>query len=155
MQALDSILLAHGLLEGFSEDDIRRIAQYGSAIDFEAGKFVFSEGEPANSLYVIRHGRVSIEVHAPAAGSITIETVGDGEVMGWSWLFPPYRWFFDGRALEDTSAIVLDGAELRSHCEEDPRFGYQLMRRFAEIMVGRLTATRLRLLDLYSHERAR
>jgi CRP-like cAMP-binding protein len=111
---------------------------------------ILRAGEPADRFYIIRHGKVGVEVFAPEVGPITIETLGEGDVLGWSWLFPPYRWVFDARALELTRAIALDGKCLREKCDEDPRLGYDLMKRFAQIMVERLQATRLQLIDLYS-----
>jgi CRP-like cAMP-binding protein len=98
---------------------------------------------------------VAIEVAAPGSRPITVETVGAGEVVGFSWLFEPYVWQFDARAVEPVTAIALDGVCLRGKCEEDPRLGYELMRRFAAVMTERLQATRLQLLDVYGHAGAR
>ena len=92
---------------------------------------------------------VALEVFTPTRGPVVIETLGPGEVLGWSWLFPPYRWHFDAQAVEPVRAVALDGGCLRGKCEEDPRLGYELTRRFAAIMMDRLQATRLRLLDVY------
>ena len=117
---------------------------------FDEGKFLFREGEEANNFYVIRAGRVAIEIFSPKRGPITVQTVREGDVLGWSWLFPPYRWHFDARALELTRAISLDGKCLRNKCEEDHDLGYELMKRFSEVMIQRLQATRLQLLDLYA-----
>ncbi len=78
-----------------------------------------------------------------------IETLGPGDVVGWSWLFPPYRWQFDAVALERVAAVALDGACLRAKCDDDTRLGFELTRRFAGVLIDRLQATRLRLLDLY------
>jgi CRP/FNR family transcriptional regulator, cyclic AMP receptor protein len=98
---------------------------------------------------VIRHGAVGLDIHVPAREPVTIETLHGGDLLGWSWLFPPYKWSFDGRAVEDTSAISLDGACLRGKCDDDHELGYELMKRFAQVIVERLQATRLRLLDVY------
>jgi CRP/FNR family transcriptional regulator, cyclic AMP receptor protein len=98
---------------------------------------------------VIRHGSVAIETFVPARGAVTIETVGAGEVLGWSWLFAPYRWHFDARALSPVRATGFDGACLRGKCEADPALGYELMGRFAQVLIERLQWTRLRLLDVY------
>ena len=103
----------------------------------------------ADTFYVIRRGRVSIDVHAPGRGAEVIETVGPGSVVGWSWLVPPYRWTFDARALDDVGAIAIDGACLRAKALADPAFGFALLSRVSAVLLERLQATRLRLLDLY------
>jgi hypothetical protein len=90
-----------------------------------------------------------VEVIAPQRGAITIETVGDGELLGWSWLIPPFQWHFDARALNLTRAIALDARCLRGKCDADPALGYELLKRFSQVMEQRLEATRLQLLDLY------
>jgi CRP-like cAMP-binding protein len=92
---------------------------------------------------------VALQVFVPQRGPITVETVAAGEVLGWSWLFPPYRWHFDAQALELVRAIAFDGQCLRNKCAEDHDLGYALMQRFAQIMLQRLQATRLQLLDVY------
>jgi hypothetical protein len=92
---------------------------------------------------------VALEIHVPARGSVTIETLHDGDLLGWSWLFPPYRWSFDAKALGETSLISFDGACLRGKCESDPVLGYELMKRISQVIIDRLQATRMRLLDVY------
>ncbi len=118
-------------------------------VRFEAGEYIFREGEDANQFYIIRHGKVALELFTPERGVLTIQTLGAGDVLGWSWLFPPYRWRFDARALELTRAIALDGTCLRNKCDEDHNLGYELVKRFAQIIIERLQATRLQLLDVY------
>jgi CRP-like cAMP-binding protein len=119
-------------------------------VQFEQDVDIFRESEQADRFYVIRHGRLALETDAPHLGRLIIETIEAGEVLGWSWLFPPYRWHFSGRALEPVRAIALDGACLREKCERDHDLGYAMMQRFASIIVERLHATRLQLLDLYA-----
>jgi CRP/FNR family transcriptional regulator, cyclic AMP receptor protein len=80
---------------------------------------------------------------------LTIQTLGVGEVLGWSWLFPPYRWLFDARTIELTRAIALDGKCLRAKCDEDHHLGYEMVKRFAQVIIERLQASRLQLLDVY------
>ena len=127
------------------------IAGCGVNQTFEAGTYLFREGEPADNFFVIRRGRIALEVFVPARGQVVVSTHGPGELVGWSWLFPPYRWQFDGRASETVHAIVFDGACLRGKCDADHAFGYVLMQRFAARMLVRLQETRLRLLDVYGH----
>ena len=96
-------------------------------------------------------GAVAIETYAPGRGGLVVETLGPGELVGWSWLFPPYKSHFDVVALEDVRAVALDGACLRGKCDEDPRFGYELTRRIAQVVIARLQSTRMRLLDVYGN----
>ncbi|MBO0783363.1 MAG: hypothetical protein J2P37_31505 [Ktedonobacteraceae bacterium] len=98
---------------------------------------------------MLHEGRVALETFSGERGAITIETIEAGEALGWSWLFPPYRWHFSARVLEPVQAIVLDGERLRIRGEEDCDFGYDLVKRVAHIVIQRLQATRLQLLDLY------
>jgi CRP-like cAMP-binding protein len=92
---------------------------------------------------------VALEIVAPQRGPIIVETLGEGDILGWSWLIPPYNWHFDARAVELTRAIALDGKCLRTKCEADHDLGYELLKRFTNIMEQRLEATRLQLLDIY------
>jgi CRP-like cAMP-binding protein len=122
-----------------------------SNVRFEAGQVIFREGEEANQFYVIRHGRVAVEISTSERGAVIIQSLGEGEVLGWSWMMPPYRWHFDARAVELTRAIALDGRCLRERSESDHDLGFQLMKRAAEVMEERFQATRLQLLDVYGH----
>ncbi len=94
-------------------------------------------------------GRVALEVNVPGRGPFQLESCGEGGVLGWSWLFPPYKWHFDARAVGLVGALAFDGACLRGKCEGDHDLGYELHRRFEAVLIDRLQATRLRLLDLY------
>ncbi len=149
MHSLEGILSEHPFFQGLDEEYRRLIVGCASNVRFDAAEFLFLEGEQANHFYVIRHGSVALEVDVPGRGPITVQTLHPGDVAGWSWLFPPYRWHFDARAVEPVRAIALDGACLRGKCDEDPRLGYELFKRFAHIMVDRLQATALQLADVY------
>ena len=124
-----------------------------ATVRLEAGGFVFREGEPADRLYVVRHGRVALELLVPQRGPVIVDTVRAGELLGVSWLFPPYRWQFDARAVKPVEALAVHGAALLAACERDPLFGYELMRRIAAVMQHRMQSARVRLLDLYDHAR--
>ena len=154
MQTLEELIVASHVFAGLAPEHLALVA--GCAINehFDAGARLFSEGRPADRFYLIRHGAVALEVEAPGRGALVIETLHDGDAVGWSWLFEPYRWEFDGRAVLATSAVGFDGACLRGKCEADHELGYQLMRRFAASAIDRLQATRLQLLDVYGHDRA-
>jgi len=149
MQTLEAILAGHPFFAGFEPRYMQFITGCASNVRFDAGEYIFHEGEPATHFYIIRQGKVALEAFAAQRGSITIETVEAGEVLGWSWLFPPYRWHFDARVVEPARAIALDGVCLRSKGEADHDLGYELVKRVAQIMMQRLQATRLQLLDVY------
>lgn len=149
MRGIDELLGEHPFFVGLDDDTMALLAGCAANIVVPVDAYLFREGDPADTFYVIRRGRVAIEVHRPAGGSTVIETIDDDEVLGTSWLVPPYRWQFDARAVEATRALVFDGACLRRKCDEDPRLGYALMLRVAQVMHARLQAARVRLTDLY------
>lgn len=150
-RALDRYLSEHEFFRGLPDDDLALIAGCGRTVHFSEGDFVARDGDPADLFYVVRAGRVAMEIHAPDRGPLVIDAAGEGEIVGFSWLFPPHRWQFDVRAVEPTRAISLDGTCLRRKCDEDPRLGYELMKRFALIMQRRLQSARLQLMDVYGH----
>jgi CRP-like cAMP-binding protein len=125
------------------------IAGCGKNVRFDPGQLIAKTGEPANAFFAVRHGRVSIELHSTERGPLILQTVEAGDIIGWSWLFPPYQWKFDVRAVEQVRAISFDGECLRGKCERDPAMGYEFMKRFAAVFMQRLEATRLQLLDVY------
>jgi CRP-like cAMP-binding protein len=148
-QTLEPILAQHPFLKDLDPRHLGIIVGCASNVRFDAGAYIFREGQEANQFYIIRHGKVALELFAPERGVLTIQTLGAGEVLGWSWLFPPYQWLFDARALELTRAIALDGKCLRTKCDEDHSLGYVMVKRFAQVIIDRLQASRLQLLDVY------
>jgi len=151
METIETILRDVPLFQGLTPEQLELIAGCGSNVHFSEGELLFRDGEEADTFYVLRHGGVALETFVPARGAVTIETIDAGEVVGWSWLFAPYRWHFDARALSLVRATSFDGACLRGKCEADPVLGYALMTRFAQVMIERLQSTRLRLLDVYGY----
>ena len=149
METLERVLAEHAFFKELDPRYLQLLVGCASNVRFEAGQYIFREGEEANQFYLIRHGKVGVEIHAAERGSITIQTLGEGEVLGWSWLIPPYQWQFDARAVELTRAIALDGKCLRSKSEEDHDLGYELLKRFVHVVEERLQATRLQLLNIY------
>jgi len=149
METLKRILLEHPFVQDLPERYLDLLEGCASNVRFEPGEVIFREGGEANHFYLVREGKVAVEIYAAERGSITIMTVDKGEALGWSWLFPPYRWQFDARAVEVTRAIALDGKCLREKCEKDHDLGYELMKRFAQVVEQRLQATRLQLLNVY------
>ncbi|HEU5277992.1 MAG TPA: cyclic nucleotide-binding domain-containing protein [Gaiellaceae bacterium] len=149
MKTIETVLQDFPVFAGVSPDQLSLLAGCASNVHFAEGAVLFREGDPADVFYAVRHGSVALELFVPARGPVTIETLESGEVVGWSWLFPPYRWHFDARALTPIRATAFDGACLRGKCEQDPALGYDLMSRFAQVLIERLQWTRLRLLDVY------
>lgn len=149
METLEPILAEHPFFKELEEPYLQLIVGCATNVIFNAGQSIVREGEEANHFYLIRHGKVALEIATPKKSPITIQTIGEGEILGWSWLIPPYHWLFDAKAVELTRAIALDGKCLRKKCEEDHDLGYELLKRFAHIMDQRLQATRLQLLDVY------
>jgi CRP/FNR family transcriptional regulator, cyclic AMP receptor protein len=155
MRTLEDLIVASPVFAGLEPGHLRLIAGCGGNEHVPSGTYLFREGQPAERFYLIREGAVALEVDAPGRGAVMVETLHAGDVVGWSWLFPPYRWHFDGCATEPTRLVTFDGLCLRDKCEADHELGYQLMRRFAAAIVERLQATRLQLLDVYGNPVAR
>lgn len=147
------LLVENPFFDGMAEPHLETMSGCGMLVRFKAGEFLIREGDPADTFYLIRDGEVAIECHIPAAGALSVARIGAGEVTGYSWLFPPYRNSFDSHALTDVSAVALSGSCLRDKAEADRELGYQLMKRFAQVMLERLQATRRQMLDVYANER--
>jgi CRP/FNR family cyclic AMP-dependent transcriptional regulator len=154
MQSIADLLREHPFFAGLDQGTVELLQGCAHNVHFHAGEHLFEEGEPADRLLVIRSGRVALDVHVPGRGDRVIETLDAGEVVGWSWLVPPYRWFFDARAVEGVSAVSVDAACLRAKCDQDPALGYALMQRVAQVMYHRLQSARVRMLDLYGADHA-
>lgn len=148
-RSLAPILESHPFLEGMEKRHIELIVGCARNVRFRAGEYVFREGEEANSFFIIRQGLVSVELYTPQKGPISVQTLRDGDILGWSWLIPPHKWRFDARAVETTRAIALDGGCLRGKLEDDHDLGYRLLKKFSQVMAKTLEGTRLQLLDLY------
>jgi CRP-like cAMP-binding protein len=101
---------------------------------------------------LLREGQVALELASGEGTVITFQTIGAGEILGASWLVPPFRWTFDARALERTRAIALDAVCVRTKCEENPELGWDLMKRFVPVLVERMQAARLQMLDVYGRK---
>lgn len=149
MESLERILGEHPFFAAFSPEHLKVLTGCAKNHRFTAGECLCREGAPANEFFLIRHGRVALEITAPGKTPIVFETIADGEIVGASWLAPPYRWNFDARALQLTRAIGIDADCLRRKCDADPKLGYDMMKAFLPILVNRLQATRLQILDVY------
>jgi CRP-like cAMP-binding protein len=149
MENLEPILARHPFFRSLPGPHLALLVGCAINVRFAAGEFLFRAGEEANRFFLVREGHVAIEIAPPGGTAHTLQTVGAGDVLGWSWLIPPYHWKFDARAIEPTRALALDGQCLRTKCEADHDLGYELLKRFAQVMEERLQATRLQLLDVY------
>ncbi len=146
---LTEILRQHPFLADLSDQHMQTLIGCASNVRFEDGEKLITEGQTADKFYLLRSGRVALEVDLDERGSMRIQSVGPGDVLGWSWLISPYRWHFTGVAVADVRAVALDGKCLRTKCETDHDFGYEMLKRLSQVMERRLEATRLQLLDVY------
>jgi CRP-like cAMP-binding protein len=136
---------------GLATAGIRLLAGTAQGRDFKAGEYLWKQGDHAEALYLISSGRIALEILVPYQGPLQIETAGPGEVIGCAWLLEPYRWHFDARALEDVSALVLEGKRLREQCDDQPLLGYGVLKRLTPFLEFRLQKTRIRILELHGH----
>ncbi len=149
MSQLASSITAHPFLKGLSSEQLEVLSDAAMLKDFAPGEIIFREGDIANRFYLIESGKVALETSEKEAEPKLIQIIGAGDVLGWSWLFPPYYWHFDARVVEPTKAVFFYGTRLREKCEEDHGLGYELMKRMAGIVINRLQATRKQLLELH------
>ncbi|GIK67226.1 MAG: hypothetical protein BroJett018_50200 [Chloroflexota bacterium] len=148
METLEPILTQHPFFEGLDKIYLELLTGCASNERYEGGEYLFKEGAEANKFFIIRYGKIAVEMSVPGQ-LITIYTHDEGDVVGWSWLFSPYVWRFSGRAMELTRVIALDGVCLRNKCEADPKLGYEFMKRFSHKIMKTLDFTREQILDVY------
>jgi CRP-like cAMP-binding protein len=146
--ALKEAITNHSFFHGMKPGHLTVLTEGAKAVHYEAGDVLFREGEAANQFYLIESGKIALEAHEPADGTVLVQTLGAGEVLGWSWLFPPFVWHFQARAIEPTKAIILNGAHLLIAAEHNHDFGYELTKRIAQVVIHRLQNTRKQLLAL-------
>jgi len=148
MPSLAEAIVAHPFAADMKPEHLKKLVGVAMFKQFERDQVVFREGEPANRFYLICRGKIALECRSGGPSVPVVQFIGEGEVLGWSWLFPPYYWHFDARAVEATSAIFFYGTRLRDQSEEDPAFGHELMKRVAAVVIKRLQVVRLQLLEL-------
>ena len=148
MKTLNETITEHAFFHGMKPEHLAVLTDGAKAVQFKAGDMLFREGDPANQFYLIKTGKIALEAHEPANATTLVQTLGAGDVLGWSWLFPPFAWHFQARAVEPTEVIQLNGARLLVTAERDRDFGYELMKRVAQVVIHRLQATRKQLLAL-------
>lgn len=149
MKAIADLLSEHRFFADLPAEARDVLAGCGRNVTIEPGARIMREGDHADVFWAIRAGRVRVGVTHPTRGMLDLETLEDGDILGWSWLFPPYRFRFDAVAATAVHAVRFDAGCLRDKCERDPRLGYTLVQRFARVLDERLVSARLRLLDLY------
>jgi CRP-like cAMP-binding protein len=150
MESIEQTLAATRMFQNLTPEQLRGVAALGDEVEFTDHAKLMVEGEHADTFFLIREGFVALQIEAPS-GAITIETLHNGDPVGWSWLFEPHVAHFDARSRGVTHALRFDGAALRERCTQEPGLGYELMRSFASVIVERLNATRIQLLDVYGH----
>ncbi len=148
IHTLPELLAEIPFFEGMADDDLAFIAGCATNVHLDAGTFLLHVGEPAQEFFVLRSGRVALELEAANKINV-VQTVGPGQLVGWSWLVPPYTWHYDARAGTPVSAIRFDAVCVRNKCETDPAFGFRILQRLSRLIVERLMATRMQLADVY------
>jgi CRP/FNR family transcriptional regulator, cyclic AMP receptor protein len=146
---LEKVVAAHPFACGLSEHHIRLLADAAMRTQFEPDQIIFREGEQANRFYLLEHGSVALEANVVSGQTVVIDTISDGDLIGWSWLFPPYIWHFTARAIAPSAAIFFYGTVLREYCEKDHTLGFELLKRMSEVMTRRLQLARRKLLENY------
>ena len=149
MKTIRDRLEDHPFFSDYPKDYLETISGCGRNAAYKAGESIAKEGDPADYFFLITRGRVRIEMQQPAGKAISIQTLSDGEIIGWSWIFPPYKWSFHVHAITDVGVIAMDGACLRQKCETDHTLGYTLMKSFASILSERLKHSRYQCMDVY------
>lgn len=144
---VENYLSSHAFFAGLDDSFLNFLAESVTEVDAEKGRILFQQGKPADKFYLLRSGLVSVQIPAIMGPTLEIQTLTSDQLLGWSWLIPPYRWNFLARVMEDTNLLEFDGKAILARCEEDPKFGYELFKRFAALMSQRLDAARQKLID--------
>jgi CRP/FNR family cyclic AMP-dependent transcriptional regulator len=149
METMEPILAAHPFFKDLDSRHLKLILGCARRESFNPGEFLSREDEEARLFYVVYHGRVAVEIFSTRRGPVTIQTLGEGDVLGWLWFQKPYHWHLDARALELTRVISLEVQCLLSKCDADPELGYELMKRYAHWLAVQFRVTKLQLMDMY------
>ena len=149
MESLKELLFNHSDFKDLNPEYIKRLCDCARKESFAPDSFIFKTGEPAEDFYIIDSGDVAVEIYSPPKGPLTILTLSAHDILGWSWLYPPYTWHFEARAINAVTAYAFDAVMIRKQCHEDFEFGYHFTNSFGKVMLQRLSATRLQLLDIF------
>ena len=147
---IEKYLAKQEFFSDLSPESIALLAQYARERHIAQGDMLFHHGERARHFYLVCDGRISVEIPAITGPTIEVQSLAEGEVLGWSWLIAPYKWSFQARAQESTELLEFDGDALLAHCEENPEFGYEFLKRFAALMSERLDAARQKIMDQWA-----
>ncbi|MEA3502206.1 MAG: cyclic nucleotide-binding domain-containing protein [Actinomycetota bacterium] len=153
MSEVFDLLVEHPFFRGMTEDQIRVVAETGSLVSYDDAEFIFTEGGKADACFLILDGNVALGLETPGGGRRAILTLHAGDLLGWSWLYPPHRWSYDAHVHSATKVIRFDGLRLKEAADSDPVLGYELMKRFTDMLVKRMQSIRIQLLDVYSTPR--
>jgi CRP/FNR family cyclic AMP-dependent transcriptional regulator len=145
--SITEYLSAHPFFSDFSDDVLKFLSECSSTREIKKGQILFRQGEKADKFYVVLNGRISIEMPAIMGPTLEIQTLVNDQVLGWSWLILPYQWNFQTKAEEDTELLQFDGAAILARCEQEPKFGYEVLKKFAGLMSVRLNAARQKMMD--------
>ena len=146
-QSITEYLSAHEFFSEFSDDDLKFLCECSSMREIKKGQILFLQGEHADKFYVVRSGRISLQMPAIMGPTLEIQTVDEDQVLGWSWLISPYQWNFQTKAEDDSELLQFDGAAILAQCELDPKLGFELVKKFAALMSVGLNAARLKMMD--------
>jgi CRP/FNR family cyclic AMP-dependent transcriptional regulator len=149
MKTIAELIAEQTFFQGLDQASLDFVAGCGRNVHYADGDRILTQGEPAQTFYLLRSGSVALSFYVPGRGGVIIDTINGGDVLGWSWLFEPYQWQFDAEAREDVAAVAFDGVCLRNKCDADAQLGYLLVQRFAKVMLARLQSVRMRMLDIY------
>lgn len=150
MESIEPILAAQPFCQGLTAGHLMDLAACASRVNFNAGQFLCRAEEEVGRFYLILQGRVSVEIFSARRGPVTLQTLGEGDVLGWLWFdHQPYRWHLDARADGLTRAISLEVDCLRQKCEADHDLGYELMKRYAHSLAVRFRVSSLQLMDMF------
>ena len=148
--SIDDFLSSHAFFSGMDSNYVDFLANSIDERQIGKGEVLFHQGDRADKFYLLREGKVSVQVPALVGPVLEIQILGKDQILGWSWLISPYRWHFLARAVEDSTILEFDGSAILAHCDEDPKFGYELLKRFAALMSERLEAARLKMMDQWN-----
>lgn len=142
----------HPFLAGMNRKQLAYLTDCAIAVQFKKGEVIFREGELANRFYLIETGKIVLESDGGTNGPVIVDTIGAGDLLGWSWMFSPYTWHFTARAAQATTAIFFYGTILREYCERDHALGYELLKRMSSVMTRRMQSARKRMLAVHRGE---
>ena len=147
---IEKYLSTQEIFSELNPEFIGFLAGCASEREIAEGDFLFRQGEHASKFYLVCDGRIAVEIPAITGPTLEVQSLGEGDALGWSWLIPPYKWNFQARAEEETDLLEFDGEAVLARCEQEPEFGYELLKRFAALMSARLDAARQKIMDQWN-----